>query len=161
MANRKLTMSGRTSRSSSIRAMVSFMQANSRAIVERADMRGNESLAPARHRDRGLQMRAERQRIGAIVGEFDRLGNKAARAAQKGRGAGDHRDDAIVGAGDNFSIVADDEIGDPGKPCARLIVVAMSGSPPGLALVATRTKSSGASRQARPVGRPAAAWSSR
>jgi len=79
--------------------------------------------------------------VSGIVGSSIGSGTKP-RARRKRPGAGDHRDDAIVGAGDNFSIVADDEIAIPASLARASSSSAMSGSPPGLALVATRTKSS-------------------
>ena len=99
------------------------MERDRRAIRQPADMRGDEGFPSARHRHRRLQMRAERQHVGTVATKFDRLRHEAARAPQKGRSAVDHRHHAIVGAGEDRPIMADDEIGDSLEFFARLVIV--------------------------------------
>ena len=94
-----------------------------RRVVEAADIGRDEGFPPARHRHAGLEMRAERERVGAVARKWDRLGNEAARAAQKGGRAGDQGHHAIVRSGDDLAVEAHDQIGDAGELLAGLGVV--------------------------------------
>ena len=86
-------------------------------------MLADKGLAPARKRERRLQMAAAGEHAGAVGAEVDRLGNEAARAAQKGRRAVDDLHHAVVGAHDDVAVMGHDQIGDARQLVARFVVV--------------------------------------
>ena len=94
-----------------------------RGVREIADMLRDESLAAARHRDRRLKMRASGDDAGTVAAKLDRLGREAARAAQKGRRAGDDAHNRIVDARHDLAIMRHDQIGDGGEALLRLLIV--------------------------------------
>ena len=98
------------------------MEADRRRIVEAADMLGDEGLAPARHRDGRLEMRADREHARPVAAEIDRLRHEAARAPQERRRAVEDGHNRIVGASHNRAVMRDDEVGDACKLCLRLVV---------------------------------------
>ena len=123
-------------------------------FVEIADMLETKASRPRVTVTVVLRCAPSASDAGAVVAKIDRLRHEAARAAQKGRRAVDHRHHAIVGARDDGAIMADDEIGDAASFSRASSSSTTSGSPPGLALVATSAKSCGASRQRAILGRP-------
>ena len=78
-------------------------EADRLAVVEVADILRHERLAPARQRDRVLEIGAGGEHARAVGAEVDRLGDEAARAAHEGRRAVEDAHHRIVGAHDDLA----------------------------------------------------------
>ncbi len=102
-------------------------------------------------------MRADREHGRHILGECDRFGHVAAGAAQQHGRTGHDAGHAVVGVGQDGTVVTNDEIGDRRQPSGSIAM----GSPERLPEVATSTKGCGSSNQAVPAGQPAASWNRR
>lgn len=91
--------------------------------VEVADVLGNEGLAAARDRHGRLQRAADGKDRRHGSRQPNRLRHVAAGTADELRPAGDDGRHGIVGVGDDVAIMADDEVGDAGKPQLGLAIV--------------------------------------
>jgi hypothetical protein len=118
-----------------------FEEADGGGVVEAADVLRQEGFAAFHHANRVLQVAAERQHGRAVVGQRNRHRHVAAGAADEGRTFRRRPDHRIVAADDDVAVVDEIGVGDPERRSSASSLAMTSGSPCGLALVMTSSRS--------------------